>query len=59
MSANLKDSMREELQKVCDDIGEPDLLDKIPDGRSATTVEDLLAFLEDVGHPSLTMDPLF
>ena len=59
LSANLKESMKEELEKACADIGEPGLLDKIADGRNATNVEDLLKFLEDVGHPALTMDPLF
>ena len=59
MSANLKESMEAEFREVCEHIGEPDLLGKIADGNVATTVEDLVAFLEDVGHPALAMDPLF
>ncbi|HIC94200.1 MAG TPA: CO dehydrogenase/CO-methylating acetyl-CoA synthase complex subunit beta, partial [Anaerolineae bacterium] len=59
MSKNLKDTMREELQALCERIGEPDLLDKIADGTVATTVEELLAFLEEKGHPALSMPPLF
>jgi len=59
MSANLKESMEAELREACQRIGEPDLFDKIPDGSVATTTEELVAFLEDVGHPALTMDPLF
>jgi len=58
MSSYLKESMREELQEVCERIGEPDLLDKIADERVATTVEELLPFLEEKGHPALTMDPI-
>ena len=35
------------------------MLDKIADETVATSVEDLLPFLEEKGHPALTMDPLF
>ena len=59
MSSNLKESMAEELQQVCERIGEPDLLEKIADERVATTVDELLPFLEEKGHPALTMDPIF
>jgi len=50
--------MATELQEVCEREGVPDLLDKIADERIATTVEDLMPFLEEKGHPALTMDPL-
>ena len=59
MSQNLKDDMGPELREACERIGEPDLLDKIADGRVATTPEELVAFLEDVGHPALVAEPLF
>ena len=59
MSSFLKETMKEELQKVCEREGDPDLLDKIADERVATTVEELLAYLEEKGHPALTMPPLF
>jgi len=59
MSSFLKETMREELQKVCEREGDPDLLDKIADERVATTLEELLAYLEEKGHPALTMEPLF
>ncbi|MBF8266638.1 MAG: dehydrogenase/acetyl-CoA synthase complex, beta subunit [Dehalococcoidia bacterium] len=58
MSANLKESMESELREACQRIGEPGLIDKIADGRNATTVEQLMAFLEEVGHPALTMESL-
>jgi acetyl-CoA synthase len=51
--------MRPALQEVCERDGVPDLLDKIADETVATAVEDLLPFLEEKGHPALTMDPLF
>jgi len=59
MSKFLKDSMGDELQEVCDRAGDPDLLDKVADHTVATTVEELLAFLEEKEHPALTMPPLF
>jgi len=59
MSSNLKEAMAEELKVVCEREGEPDLLDKIADERVATAVEELLPFLEEKGHPALTMPPMF
>jgi acetyl-CoA synthase len=59
MSSNLRESMRPALQEVCERDGVPDLLDKIADETVATSVEELLPFLEEKGHPALTMDPLF
>jgi acetyl-CoA synthase len=59
MSSVLKDAMAEELKVVCEAEGDPDLVSKIADERDATTVEELLPFLESQGHPALTMDPMF
>ena len=59
MSSVLKETMAEELKAVCEREGDPDLLDKIADERSVTTVEELIPFLEEHGHPALTMDPIF
>jgi acetyl-CoA synthase len=59
MSNVLKQSMADELQAVAAREGDPDLIEKIADDRSATTVEELLAFLEEKGHPALIMDPIF
>ena len=59
MSSFLKESLAEELKAVCEREGDPNLLDKIADERVATTVEELLPFLEEKGHPALTMPPLF
>ena len=59
MSANLKEEMGPELQEICSEIGEPDLLDKIADGTQAGTVEELVEHLEKVGHPAITAEALF
>ena len=59
MSSNLKEGMADDLKAAAERLGDPDLIDKIADERSVTTVEELLPFLEEKGHPALTMDPLF
>lgn len=59
MSSFLKESMDEELQEVAIREGDPDLINKIADERVATTVEELLPFLEEKNHPALAMPPLF
>ncbi len=59
MSSFLKQTMAEELRQVCERIGEPDFLDKVADETICTDVEGLLQFLEEKGHPALTMPSLF
>jgi len=58
LSKNVKEEFAEQLREVCEREGVPDLMDKIADGTIATTVEELLPFLEEKGHPALTMEPL-
>ncbi|MGQ9466586.1 MAG: acetyl-CoA decarbonylase/synthase complex subunit alpha/beta [Anaerolineae bacterium] len=59
MSSFLKQTMAEELKAVCEREGDPDLLDKIADETICTDVEGLLAYLEEKGHPALSMPPIF
>ena len=59
MSSILKETMAEELQAVAEREGDSDLIDRIADERIATTVEELLAYLEEHNHPALVMDPIF
>ncbi len=59
MSSNLKEIMADDLKAVCEREGDPGLLDRIADERSATTVEELVPFLEENMHPALAMDPMF
>jgi CO dehydrogenase/acetyl-CoA synthase beta subunit len=59
MSSNLKAMMADDLKAVCEREGDPGLLDRIADERSATTVDELLPFLEEHEHPALTMDAIF
>jgi acetyl-CoA synthase len=59
MSSFLKKSMADEFQQVAVREGDPDLINKIADETICTDVEGLLVYLEQVGHPALTMDPMF
>jgi len=58
LSKNVKEEFAEEIKAACEHAGEPDLMDKVADGDSATTVDELLPYLEQKGHPALTMDPM-
>jgi CO dehydrogenase/acetyl-CoA synthase beta subunit len=59
MSSFLKDTMAEELKAVAEREGDPELIDRIADERSVTTVEELLPWLEEHQHPVQAMDPIF
>lgn len=59
MSSFLKESMAEELKVVANREGDPDLVEKIADERNVSTVDELLAWLEEHNHPSMVMEPMF
>jgi acetyl-CoA synthase len=59
MSSVLKETMADELRAVADREGDPDLINKIADERNATSVDELLAWMEENNHPALVMDPIF
>ena len=59
MSSFLKDSMAEEFKVVCEREGDPDFLSKIADETVCNDVDGLLPFMEQAGHPVLSMDPMF
>ena len=59
MSSVLKESMRDELQVVCEREGDPELMSRIADEREVNTVDQLLAYMEEHNHPSLAMEPMF
>ncbi len=59
MSKNLKEEFGDQINaKVEQEHGIPNFLDMVADGTIATTVDELLPFLEQKGHPALTMEPL-
>ncbi len=59
MSRFLKDTMTDELKAAAVREGAPDLLDKIADETLCTDLDALLAYLEQVNHPALAMEPIF
>jgi acetyl-CoA synthase len=58
MPKELKEAIKDRLIARANELGEPGLYDKIADETSATTSEELVPYLEKVGHPALTMESL-
>lgn len=58
MSGNLKETMAAEFQAAAEREGIPDLVDRIADGRSVTSVEELEAWVKEKNHPVLDMGPM-
>jgi acetyl-CoA synthase len=58
MPKELKELLGDKLKKRCQDMGEPDLVDKFGDESVATTADDLVKFLEKVKHPALGLPAL-
>ncbi|MDM8543462.1 acetyl-CoA decarbonylase/synthase complex subunit alpha/beta [Desulfococcaceae bacterium HSG7] len=58
MPKALKEEIKERIMKRGEIMGVPDLYDKIADETVGITEEEILPFLEKVGHPALNMDPL-
>jgi acetyl-CoA synthase len=56
MPQELKDEMLDRLKSRLEAIGQSDLLDKIATEKDATTVEELVEFLQRVEHPALAME---
>ncbi len=54
----LKEEIAERMKPICEEMGIPDFSDMIADETIGTTEEEILPFLEEKGHPALTMDPL-
>lgn len=58
MSSVLKETMANELKQVAEREGIPDLIDRIADGNSVSSVEDLIQWLKEKQHPVLEMGPM-
>ncbi len=58
MPRELKEALRDRLLARARELGDETLVDKIADETVATTVEELRAHLERVGHPALAMPAL-
>jgi acetyl-CoA decarbonylase/synthase complex subunit beta/acetyl-CoA synthase len=58
MPSQLKEELKDQLEKKLAKEGKTGFFDKIADENTAATIEDLAVFLEKVEHPALTMKPL-
>jgi acetyl-CoA synthase len=58
MPKELKEILGDKLAKRCKEINMPDLVEKIADETNATTAEELVVYLEKVGHPALSLPAL-
>jgi acetyl-CoA synthase len=58
MPKELKDSLESQLKKRGESIGIPDFFDKIADETVGTTEDEVLAFMQKVGHPALEMESI-
>ena len=54
----LKEEIAERMKPICEEMGIPNFSDMIADETIGTTEEEILPFLEEKGHPALTMNPL-
>ena len=58
MPSQIKDELKARLESKLAERGLTGFFEKIGDETTATTIEDLMVFLERVGHPALAMKPL-
>ena len=58
MPKMLKEEIGDRFKARAEELGIPNLLDMIADETVGTTEEEILPFLEEKGHPALTMEPL-
>jgi len=58
MPKSLKEEIKERFQVRAEELGVPDLMDRIADETVGTDEETVMAFLQEKDHPALKMDPL-
>lgn len=58
MPKELKEEMREDLNRRGEEMGDPDFVDKIGDETVAEDSAALLEYLQEKGHPALAMESL-
>jgi acetyl-CoA synthase len=54
----LKEEIRERLMKRGEELGYPNLIDMIADETVGTTEDEILPWLQEKGHPALSMEPI-
>jgi acetyl-CoA synthase len=59
MPKALKEELGEMLAKTAEELGLEDFLTKIADETVAQTEEEVVAYMQKVNHPALTLAPMF
>jgi len=54
----LKEASKEMIDRRGEEIGIPNFYDMIATEENGCTEEEVMAFMTEVGHPALEMDPL-
>jgi acetyl-CoA synthase len=58
MPKSLKEEIGERFTARAEELGVPDLFDRVADETVGITEEEILPFLQEKEHPALTMDPI-
>ena len=58
MPKMLKEEIADRIKARGEELGIPNFIDMIADETVGVTEEEILSFLEEKGHPALTMDSL-
>ena len=58
MPKMLKEEIAERFNARAEEMGIPNLLDMVADETIGTTEEEILPYLQEKGHPALTMEPI-
>jgi acetyl-CoA synthase len=58
MPKELKEALREDIEKRANEMGLPDLVDKIADETVTTDAGELMEYIAKVNHPALAMPPM-
>lgn len=58
MPKQLKEEIRERLIKRGEELGYPNLIDMIADETVGVTEDEILPWLQEKGHPALSMEPI-
>ncbi|MCA1765993.1 MAG: CO dehydrogenase/CO-methylating acetyl-CoA synthase complex subunit beta [Desulfobulbaceae bacterium] len=53
---SMKEEISDKLKECCAEIGKPELFDMIATEENGTTEEEILKFLQEKGHPALSME---
>lgn len=59
MPKELKEQLKENLEARCEEIGDPDFINKIADETVAVSEEEVLEWCTKVNHPAMTMESMF